>query len=125
MINSTEVEELFIAASWNADTPALHIATDVMLNKQIVEDNREKIVEWINELHPNFLNTGGGGWSSLNLCMDKNEEQWTGLQMVTFQLFALASVIGLADFLLPRDMWSVLPGGMPYVVFRTEELSNA
>lgn len=61
---------------------------------------------------------GGGGWSFLNACQDANDVQWTGLHQTMDALFVLGIGLGLAAWLLPRDMWSVLPGGMPYVVVK-------
>jgi hypothetical protein len=31
------------------------------------------------------------------------------------QLFTLGIALGLAQWQLPRDMWDIFPGGMPYV----------
>ena len=57
----------------------------------------------------------GGGWSFLNACYDRNEVQWTGEHWCMEMLFCLGIGMGLARWLLPKDMWSALPGGMPYV----------
>jgi hypothetical protein len=57
----------------------------------------------------------GGGWSFLNACDDRNGVQWTGEHWCMEMLFCLGIGMGLAKWLLPKDMWSALPGGMPYV----------
>ena len=59
---------------------------------------------------------GGGGWSFLNACNDRDGHQWTGLHRTMEQLFLLGIGTGQADWCMPREMWEVLPGGMPYVV---------
>lgn len=58
---------------------------------------------------------GGGGWSFLNACDDKDGNQWTGLHWTMEMLFQLGIGLGMADWILERDMWPVFPGGMPYV----------
>ena len=82
-----------------------------------LESYREEVVGFINELNPAFLEDTGGGWTFLNLPMDKNDVQW-GEQIHADELLILAMGLKLADFLMSRDLWVGLPGGMPYVVFR-------
>jgi hypothetical protein len=59
---------------------------------------------------------GGGGWSFLNACNDRDGLQWTGFHLVMEQLVLLGLAIGRVQWCLPREMWSVLPGEMPYFV---------
>jgi len=80
-----------------------------------LESHREEVRVMLMELPDQFKKSHGGGWSVLNACMTKNNEQW-GQHEDMEQLFALGIGLGLAKFALPKDMWSVLPGGMPYVV---------
>jgi hypothetical protein len=61
---------------------------------------------------------GGGGWSFLNACNDRRGEQWTGMHLVMEGLFVLGIAMDLAAWLLPKDMWPALPGGMPYVAVK-------
>jgi hypothetical protein len=56
---------------------------------------------------------GGGGWSFLNACVDKDGEQWGEHENIE-QLLVLGLATHQATILLPRNMWSLLPGGMPY-----------
>lgn len=83
-----------------------------------LEVQRDEIEGWISELPSEFLADGAGGWSFLNLCNRADGEQWTSLHLRMEQFVAMAEGLGLASFLMPREMWSVLPGGMPYIVFR-------
>lgn len=85
-----------------------------------LEAHREQVLSWLNELPLEFLTGstgGGGGWTFLNLCNRRDGTQWTGLHSTMQELCALAIGLGLAHWLMPRDMWDVLPGGMPYVQF--------
>lgn len=60
--------------------------------------------------------TKGGGWSFLNLCMDKDGNQW-GEHRNMEQLVTLSIATDQGKYLMPREMWSAFPGGMPYVSF--------
>ncbi len=85
-----------------------------------LEEFRETVVGWINQLPDEFLESKGGGWSFLNLCTTKDGALWTGMQSTMEDLVAISKGLGLADYLFPRDVWEVLPGAVPYVVFRTK-----
>lgn len=79
--------------------------------------HRDEVYEMLSELPDNYRASEGGGWSFLAACDDKHGNQWTGLHRTMDHLFALGIGLGLAKWLLPREMWARLPGGMPYVVF--------
>ena len=83
---------------------------------QRLESHRHEVEEILREMPANFHKDSGGGWSFLNLCMDKNGNQWAE-HMNMNELCVLAIGLKLGKWLLPRDLWSALPGGMPYVVF--------
>jgi len=85
-----------------------------------LEEQRSKVTEWLKALPHQFRKNGGGGWSFLNACMQENGVQWTGLHERMEQLFCLAIGLGLAECQMPREMWSVFPGGMPYYVIFVE-----
>jgi len=38
------------------------------------------------------------------------------MHQIVEELFCLAMGLGLAECQLPREMWSMFPGGMPYYV---------
>jgi hypothetical protein len=57
---------------------------------------------------------GGGGWSFLNACQDKDGNLWTGAHVVMEKLVLLGIGAGQVEWCLPREMWSALPGEMPY-----------
>lgn len=80
---------------------------------QRLESHREEVQAWLAALPHEFRAKEGGGWSFLNACMDEDGDQW-GEHRNMEQLFCLGMGLGLAKCLMPRDMWSVLPGGMPY-----------
>lgn len=79
----------------------------------------DEIREILDDMPEQFHAAHGGGWSFLNLCIDKNGRQWTGEHRAMEALVALGIAAGMASYVLPREMWHVMPGGMPYVVFDT------
>jgi hypothetical protein len=89
-----------------------------------LESHRAEVSAWLSMLPAEFLKGVGGGWSFLNACNDRDGEQWTGFHQRVEQLFALGIGLGLASWQLPREMWEVLPGGMPYVVVDVPEAQS-
>lgn len=81
-----------------------------------VEEHRAEIELMLAELPEAFMAAGGGGWSFLNLCFDRHGNQWTGIHQTMEQLVQLGIAIGKVKYQLPRELWGVLPGGMPYLV---------
>jgi len=81
-----------------------------------LENHREDVKEMLDCLPNNFKAKGGGGWSFLNACDNQNGIQWTDLHQRMEQLFQLGIGLKLVKYLMPKEMWSALPGGMPYLV---------
>lgn len=80
-----------------------------------LESHREDVRSMLEQLPNEFRIDGpGGGWTFLNACNRKDGVQW-GEHHQMEMLFCLGIGLGLAKWLLPRDTWAVLPGGMPYV----------
>ncbi len=73
------------------------------------------IERMLNDLPNEFQSDGSGGWSFLNACMDKNGNHWGGHQDID-QLVCLGIASGKLKYLMPRKMWSAMPGGMPYLM---------
>jgi len=86
------------------------------LNKHRVESHREEVTNCLDQLPDEFKKSGGGGWTFLNACNTKDGEQWTGLHQVMEQLVCLGIALGLVSYTLPREMWQIFPGDMPYIV---------
>ena len=80
-----------------------------------IKKHKNDIISLLMQLPKEFQRNGGGGWSFLNACNRDDGEQWTGLHGDMERLFSLGIACGYAKFQLPRDMWKILPGGMPYV----------
>ena len=83
-----------------------------------LEANRASIDELLAQLPTGFRALGygegaGGGWSFLNACERADGVHW-GQQRDVDLLLGLGLAIGSVQWSLPRDVWEVLPGGMPY-----------
>lgn len=83
-----------------------------------LESHREKVRWFLNEMPAPFHKSTGGGWSFLNLCVDRNEEQWAEHPTME-QLVVLAIGLHMGSYCVPRELWGALPGSVPYVQFDT------
>lgn len=123
LINPQRVEELFMDCLFREGEPtdkhvkAEGIICTVGFHPLRLESHRDEVKKMLSALPPQFFPVaagGGGGWSFLNLGMDKNETQWTGHHQRMEQLVQLGLGLGLVTCQLPRSMWPTLPGGVPY-----------
>lgn len=83
---------------------------------------QEEIQGMLLQLPHKFRETDGGGWSFLNLCEREDGIQWTGSHTTMEQLVCLGIGAGRMKYLLPRKMWHILPGGMPYMAVLDKDL---
>lgn len=124
MLNPQRVEEVFMDCLFKEgeDTTNYVKAEGIMatigFHPERLDGHREEIEAMLTELPDEFRESGGGGWSFLNACMDRHGNQWTGLHQIMDQLFTLGIAIDKVEYQLPRDLWSALPGGMPYLVIK-------
>lgn len=94
------------------------IAQTVGFHPGRIQQHRQDIHDMLAELPDEFKTSGGGGYSFLNACMNRDGNQWTGLHQIQEQLVQLGIAIGEVEYCLPREMWMVLPGGMPYFLVK-------
>lgn len=90
-----------------------------------LESHREEVRGFLDQLPEPFHEGTGDGWSFLNACETKDGEQWTGLHQRMEQLFCLGIGLGIAKYLMPSEMWKMLPGGMPYITVLKEKAGVA
>lgn len=88
-----------------------------------LEANRANVAGMLDQLDSAFKSDGGGGMSFLNACVDKDGNHWAEHPTMGM-LFGLAIGLGLARYSLPREMWSVLPGGVPYITVDSKALQS-
>lgn len=95
--------------------PAEGLTTNVGFNTDKINKYANDIKSLLNELPETFRETVGGGWSFLEAYLYKDGNHWgehTNMQ----ELLLLGIASGYAKYLLPRELWTVLPGGVPYFV---------
>lgn len=121
-LTSENVETVFMSCLFSdgEDTSnhikAEGIASLVGFHPERLESQRENVKSMLEFLPNDFMKTHGGGMSFLNACTTKDGVQWTGLHQQMDKLFQLGIGLGLAKYLMPKEMWKSLPGGMPYIV---------
>lgn len=93
------------------------VAHKMQFDPAKIAEHMPTINEMLAELPDEFHLSKGGGWSFLNLCQDRHGNQWTGMHSTMEKLCGLAIAGGVGRWMMPREMWDVLPGGMPYVAF--------
>lgn len=92
------------------------VITNVGFHPERLKKNEQNVYEMLAQLPDEFKKSVGGGMSFLNMCNDKDGNQWSDLHATMDQLVTLGISLNKVQFLMPREMWSVLPGGMPYIV---------
>lgn len=118
-LTAENVEKIFSeCCSENEENANVYtmIAHTFVFDKDKLKENEQNITDMLHGLPENFMKEKGGGWSFLQACVDKNGAQWTGQHLLMEELFALGMGIEKVECLLPREIWSALPGGMPYYV---------
>ena len=80
--------------------------------------SREKLIsDMLKELPDSFRTTGN---SFLNMCINKDGEQWCDLHQVMEQLLLLGIAVGKVQYLQSRDCWGNFEGGMPYIFIKQQ-----
>jgi len=79
--------------------------------------HKDNIIKLLKQLPTEFDVSTGGGWSFLYACTRLDGVQW-GEHRSVDELLILGIAIKKAKILMPRDCWSMFPGGVPY--FATE-----
>lgn len=82
-------------------------------------EKKGEITEVLTGMHDNFYKGSGGGWSFLQLCNDAKGEHWAEHPTME-ELVCLGISVKLVEYLMPRELWGALPGGMPYIAISNE-----
>lgn len=94
---------------------AVHANVKMAMRRDKLKFYQEEIQGMLLQLPRKFRETDSGGWSFLNLCTREDGTQWTGSHAAMEQLVCLGIGAGKMKYLLPKPMWNILPGGMPYL----------
>ena len=121
-LRAERVEELFMyCLSGTDDDPSEcvtinGIVTTVKFNTTRLRVSKCEIEALLEQLPEDFQRSKGGGMSFLKACVDKHGNQWVDFHLTMEKLFQLGIAIGKVKSAFPRELWSALPGGMPYYV---------
>ena len=122
-LNSETVREIFLDCLFkeneNRDNAimAAGITFSVEFNPIRLNKHKEDIVQLLDNLKDEFKQESGGGYSFLEACFDKDGNHW-GEHRNVEELFLLGIAIDKVEYLLPRELWMTLPGGVPYLVIK-------
>ena len=114
-ISAERVEDLFIHCLSKDGTIVEGITARYGMD---VTGHEDEIAEMLSHLPDEFMAEGGGGWSFLNACVDNKGNQWTGSHQIMENLFVMGIAADKAQWVIPKELWSALPGGVPYVVIK-------
>lgn len=118
LFDAAEVEGLTREEALAKSVVVEGIDQSYALHPDRLANHRDEVYEMLSELPDVFrVSSAGGGSSFLKARQDKHGNRWTGFDRTVDQLFVLGIAVGLAKWLAPREMWTALPGGMPYVAF--------
>lgn len=93
------------------------IVRDFVFHPGRVAEAKDAIREMLDELPDSFKD----GFTFLSLCQDRHGTIWTGLQRTMEGLVVLAIAAGLMEYCMPKALWPVLPGSMPYVQIKSPD----
>lgn len=121
-LTSERVREIF-KDCLTPDMETKHIVVEGVahsygLKPSKLEEHREEIFALLKELPEQFMESGGGGWSFLNACMDRHGNQWTGEHLVMESLFCLGIGIDVVVNPVPEELRPLLPGWVPYYLVK-------
>lgn len=88
-----------------------------------LESHRKEVGAILQELPPEFLKSKGGGWSFLEMCVDKDGNHW-GEHFNMEQLVTMGVGLGVVRYCLDREYWPDLPGSMPYLVVDDDKIND-
>jgi len=81
-------------------------------NPDRLKECKSEIDALLLQLPDTFRKDVGGGWSFLNGCIDRDEQQW-GEQRDVEELVCLGIAVGSASWLM-KEYAPIMPGGVPY-----------
>ena len=131
IINSEEVRAVLRSCLYNKDELENGTPEDVVIVEGLtrkfglhpgrLEENRSKVIRWLEALSRQFHKDGGKGWSFLNMCNQKNGVRWTDSQQHMEELVCLGLGLGLVRYCMPREFWGMYSGSVPYIVICVPE----
>lgn len=114
--NTSKITSLIQKCAFNPDNDVTigvktveGVDKDYAFDPTRLKECEHEIIEQLEGLPDNFKK----GWSFLEACMNREGVQW-GEQANVEELMVLGIALDKVKYCLPRDVWYMLPGGMPY-----------
>lgn len=127
-LTSENIDHVFKACLTDDTEHALiteGVVSTFAFDKARLHEYEEAISDMLLELPAEFMATSGtGGASFLRACLDCYNVQWTGVHAYMERLFALGCATGKTRLLMPKDLWKLFPGGMPYYIINDLEIGE-
>lgn len=123
MLTAAAVEEVFMDCLFKEGEDVSKavevqgVAHSFGFHPERLNTNRPFVQALLAELPLPFREGDGGGWSFLQACETQSGVLW-GQHRNIEQLMVLGLATGDVAYLLPREAWSALPGGVPYFVVK-------
>ncbi len=89
-------------------------------SKVKLAEHADEIFALLLELPDDFMSSKGGGTSFLLACHDKHGNHW-GEHPDMEALFCLGIAIDKVSFPMFRELWKLMPGGMPYLFVKDSD----
>ena len=97
------------------------VMAQVLFSKERVEEVRDDVIALLDQLPDKFKENEGGGWSISQLHLTNDGAEWVEeLDGKLDMLLSLGFAIGKLRWILPRDLWHILPDQYPYVTVMEE-----
>lgn len=93
------------------------VVKKVGFHPERLESYRAEVIELLSQLPESFNEKPDGGWSFLQAHMTNEGVHW-GEHHDVEALLLLGLGLGLVGYLLPREFWNTMPGGMPYFMIK-------
>ena len=126
MISATRVHEIFLDCLHRQTPEDSDPCIGIYDVKHVIgfvpskiEEHREEIYQILQELPDPFFEDIGGGYSFMQLPFTKTGEQW-GEQTNGNELMGLGLATGYMQYMFSIQMWSALPGRVPYIILFRE-----
>lgn len=124
LIQSNRVHELFMNGLFKEEelvngkpvvepVVAEGVRVRIGFHPERIRQAKDEISAMIDSLDPSI--DTDEGISFLNICQDKNGNLWTGLHQICDELVTMGIALELLEYVLPRDLWMLMPGGVPAV----------
>lgn len=125
MLSATRVQEILLDCFF--DDPEIKSAEDLPEDALIIQGlvrtfafQQERVTKYAGEIRSmleqlpeTFRESEGGGASFLEACFDKDGNHWAEHRTME-ELFCLGMAADLVKLCTPRDIWYLLPGGVPF-----------